>query len=114
MSSIDLQPIIEMKAKRRRHDGAFKARVTLEAMRIEKTIHEIAEENDVHPTQATEANAGEKSVSLMNGHHIHSDAARARLPLRRDGRCTRDVPGWAVYNRMDETLTDGALENAVG
>ena len=43
-----------MKAKRRRHDGAFKARVALEAMKEEKTIHQIAKENDIYPTQATE------------------------------------------------------------
>ena len=43
-----------MKAKRRRHDGAFKARVALEAMKEDKTIHQIAKENDVHPTQVTE------------------------------------------------------------
>ena len=43
-----------MKAKRRRHDGAFKARVALEAIKEEKTIHQIAKENDVHPTQVTE------------------------------------------------------------
>ena len=43
-----------MKAKRRRHDSAFKARVALEAMKEDKTIHQIAKENDVHPTQVTE------------------------------------------------------------
>jgi transposase-like protein len=43
-----------MKAKRRRHDGAFKARVALEAMKEEKTIHEIAQDNDIHPTQVTD------------------------------------------------------------
>jgi transposase-like protein len=43
-----------MKARLSRHDGAFKARVALEAMKEEKTIHQIATENDVHPTQITE------------------------------------------------------------
>ena len=43
-----------MKAKRRRHDGAFKARVALEAIKEGKTIHEIAKDNDVHPTQVTD------------------------------------------------------------
>jgi transposase-like protein len=37
-----------MKAKRRRHDGAFKARVALEAMKEEKTIHEIAKDVGGH------------------------------------------------------------------
>jgi hypothetical protein len=31
-----------MKAKRRGHDSAFKARVSLEAMKEVKTIHQIA------------------------------------------------------------------------
>ena len=43
-----------MKAKRRRHDSAFKARVALEATKGEKTIHEIAKTHDIHPTQVTE------------------------------------------------------------
>jgi transposase len=40
--------------KRRRHDSAFKARVALEAVKGEKTIHEIAKSYEVHPTQVTE------------------------------------------------------------
>jgi transposase-like protein len=36
-----------MKAKRRRHDSAFKARVAIEAMKEGKTIHQIAKENDI-------------------------------------------------------------------
>ena len=43
-----------MKSKRRRHDGAFKARVAIEALKGEKTIHEIAKTYDIHPTQVTE------------------------------------------------------------
>ena len=42
-----------MKSKRRRHDGAFKARVAIEALKGEKTIHEIAKTYDIHPTQVT-------------------------------------------------------------
>jgi len=38
---------------RRKHDGAFKARVTLEAIRGQKTITEIASEYGVHPNQIT-------------------------------------------------------------
>jgi transposase/putative transposase len=44
----------EMKAKRRRHDPEFKARVALEAIRGVKTIQEIAKESDVHPVQVSE------------------------------------------------------------
>jgi transposase-like protein len=42
-----------MKTKRRRH-SAFKARVAIEAMKEGKTIHQIAKENDIHPTQVTD------------------------------------------------------------
>lgn len=43
-----------MKAKRRRHDSIFKARVALEAMKETKTIQQIAKENDLHPVQISE------------------------------------------------------------
>ncbi|MDH4470275.1 MAG: transposase, partial [Verrucomicrobiae bacterium] len=40
-----------MKAKRKRHDNAFKARVALEALKGIKTIQAIAKEFDLHPMQ---------------------------------------------------------------
>jgi len=43
-----------MKAKRRRHDAAFKARVALEALRGIKTIQQIAKEYDLHPMQVSD------------------------------------------------------------
>jgi len=43
-----------MKAKRRRHDAAFKARVALEALRGIKTIQQIAKEYDLHPVQVSD------------------------------------------------------------
>jgi len=43
-----------MKAKRRRHDPQFKARVALEALKGIKTIQEIAKEFEVHPGQVTD------------------------------------------------------------
>ncbi len=43
-----------MKAKRRRHDPEFKARVALEAIRGIKTIQEIAKEFEIHPVQVSE------------------------------------------------------------
>lgn len=43
-----------MKAKRRRHDPAFKARVALEALKGIKTIQQIAKEYDVHPVQVSD------------------------------------------------------------
>jgi len=43
-----------MKAKRKRHDPEFKARVGLEALKGVKTVQQIAKEYDVHPTQVSE------------------------------------------------------------
>lgn len=43
-----------MKAKRRRHDAAFKSRVALEALKGIKTIQEIARDYEVHPVQVSE------------------------------------------------------------
>ncbi len=43
-----------MKAKRKRHEPEFKARVALEALKGVKTIQQIAKEYDVHPVQVSE------------------------------------------------------------
>ena len=43
-----------MKAKRRRHDATFKARVALEALRGIKTIQQVAKEFEVHPVQVSD------------------------------------------------------------
>jgi putative transposase len=40
--------------QRKRHSGAFKARVALEAIRGEKTVNELAGLYQVHPTQISE------------------------------------------------------------
>lgn len=43
-----------IKAKRRRHDAAFKARAALEALKGIKTIQQIAKEFDIHPVQVSD------------------------------------------------------------
>jgi transposase-like protein len=43
-----------MKAKRRRYDGAFKAKVGLEALKGIKTVSQIAKEFEVHPVQVSQ------------------------------------------------------------
>ena len=43
-----------MKAKRKRHDPLFKARVALEALKGVKTVQQIASEFDVHPVQVSD------------------------------------------------------------
>ena len=42
------------KRPRRNHSAAFKAKVSLEAVKGDKTIAEIAQKHDVHPNQVTE------------------------------------------------------------
>jgi transposase len=42
-----------MKAKRKRNDNAFKAKVGLEALKEIRSIQEIAQEFEVHPTQVS-------------------------------------------------------------
>jgi transposase len=54
-----------MKAKRRRHDPEFKARVALEALKGLKTIQEIAKDFDVHPVQVSEW----KKTMAQNAHN---------------------------------------------
>jgi transposase-like protein len=43
-----------MKAKRKRHSAAFKAKVGLEGLIGSKTVAEIAREYQVHPTQVSQ------------------------------------------------------------
>jgi transposase len=43
-----------MKAKRKRHDPEFKARVALEALKGVTTIQQIAKDFDVHPVQVSD------------------------------------------------------------
>ena len=43
-----------MKAKRRRHEPEFKARVALEAIKGIKTIQQIAKDFEVHPVQVSD------------------------------------------------------------
>jgi len=70
-----------MKAKRRRHDSAF-ARVAIEAMKEGKTIHQIAKENDIHPSQVMEWKAKPDShffsitAGLSNCHRFPFQVSR--------------------------------------
>jgi transposase-like protein len=43
-----------MKAKRRRHEPEFKARVAIEALKNVKTIQALAKEFEIHPVQVSE------------------------------------------------------------
>ncbi len=43
-----------MSIKRRQHSGAFKAKVTLAAIRGDKTVNELASDYGVHPVQISQ------------------------------------------------------------
>jgi transposase-like protein len=43
-----------MKAKRKRYDAQFKAKIGFEAIRGIKTVQQIAKENQIHPTQVNQ------------------------------------------------------------
>ncbi len=43
---------------RKRHSPAIKAKIVLEALKEEKTITQIASENDIHPNQISTWKAG--------------------------------------------------------
>jgi transposase len=47
-------PKNQVKAKRKRHDPEFKARVALEALKGIQTVQQIAKEFDVHPVQVSD------------------------------------------------------------
>jgi transposase len=57
------------KRARRSHPPAFKAKVALAAIREEKTLAEIAQQFDVHPTQVTQWKAQllKRSAGVFRG-----------------------------------------------
>jgi transposase/putative transposase len=62
-----------VKAKRKRHDPQFKARVALEALKGIKTVQQIARDFDVHPVQVTE---WKKKLSSQAGSVFESGKER--------------------------------------
>ncbi len=62
-----------MKAKRKRHDLQFKARVALEALKRIKTVQQIAKDFDLHPVQVTEC---KKRLSSQAGSVFESGKER--------------------------------------
>ena len=57
-------PQTKVKAKRKRHDPEFKARVALEAIKGIKTVQQIAADFGVHPVQVSE---WKKRLSTLAG-----------------------------------------------
>jgi transposase-like protein len=74
-----------IKRARKKHSGAFKAKVALEAIKGERTLNELAGHFEIHPTQVVQwkQRLVTGSVDLFNG-GVERDAAadealRARL-----------------------------------
>jgi transposase-like protein len=74
-----------MKAKRRRHDPEFKARVALEALKGIKTIQQIAKDFDVHPVQVSDwKKAMLEGASGIFGHSREQAGAEADFERQRE------------------------------
>ena len=67
----------QVKAKRKRHDPQFKARVALEALKGIKTVQQIAKEFDVHPVQVSE---WKKKLSEQAGSVFDTGRTTAQEP----------------------------------
>jgi transposase-like protein len=65
-----------MKRSRKKHSGAFKAKVALEAVKGERTLNELAGHFEVHPTQVVQWKqrllAG--AVEVFDGSGVERDA----------------------------------------
>ena len=68
-----------MKNKRRNHSAQLKAKVALAAVKVDKTIAELASEFDVHPNQIAQW----KKQLLQSVQHIFS-RSRQRDKLKQD------------------------------
>jgi len=66
------------KRPRRNHSPAFKAKVALAAVKGEKTLTELAQQFDVHPTQITQW----KSQLLDGAAGVFGSEPRAELTPR--------------------------------
>lgn len=74
-----------MKAKRRRHDPEFKARVALEALKGIKTIQQIAKDFDIHPVQVSDwKKAMLEGASGIFGHSREQAGSEADFERQRE------------------------------
>ena len=84
-----------MKAKRRRYDGAFKAKVGLEALKGIKTVSQIAKEFEVHPVQVSQ----------------WKNQVMERLPDVFEGSAGREVVDQELVAKLHEKIGQLSVEN---
>ena len=84
-----------MKAKRRRYDGAFKAKVGLEALKGIKTVSQIAKEFEVHPVEVSQ----------------WKNQVMERLPDVFEGGAGREVADEVLVARLHEKIGQLSVEN---
>ncbi len=119
-----------MKRKRRHLTAEFKARVATEALKEEKTIQQIAQDNDIAPTQVSswKKELEERMCDpylLRNGvikevdevwcadiTYIPMEKGHAYLVVIMDWH-SRSVLSWEVNNTMDSSFCVGALKSAM-
>jgi transposase-like protein len=70
-----------MKRSRRNHSPAFKAKVALQAIRGDKTLAELAQQHQVHPSQITawKQQLLEQASELFANGHSHADDSQKRI-----------------------------------
>jgi transposase len=51
--ALSSEPISPLKAKRKRHDAGFSARVAMETLKEERPFQQIAKDLDLHPMQVS-------------------------------------------------------------
>lgn len=81
-----------MSKNRRNHAPAFKAKVALEALKGEKTIHEIAARHQVHPTQVSQWRKQllEGAGSVFSGSRAEHDPKERETLLAKIGQLTME------------------------
>ena len=92
-----------MKRTRRNHEPTFKAQVALAAVRGDKTLAELAEQFQVHPTQITEWNQQllARAADVFGGTKAPSEAPDLKTLHAKIGQLT-----------LENDFLEGALTKA--
>ncbi len=101
-----------MQGRRNKFEPDFKAKVALEALKADKSIAELAQIYEVHPTQITawKKQLLEAAASVFEGKHAKAEASVdtdalykkiGRLEMERDFLASR--PGVIAHRKRDAT-----------